>query len=168
MSRRWLAVGLAAAGVILLPPLLAQTIPGTEPIPAEQLRGRTFLGPGSSFSVDAPSEEWQWLHFVQAEKAASAMHADVDSSMYLLFHAKTRTAYVFSVLSGPRSGAPNEQFMRGVRSGIERTSPTTGWAIQDFAFEPSDIPVKEPPTAITQRQFGQMEQQSTDLAMSVA
>jgi hypothetical protein len=138
-----LIVALVAASLAASAPVVSQTNPGIEPVPAEQLKGRAFIGSDSSFSVEAPTDDWQWLRFTQGERTLSELHPAVSSRMYALYDAKSQRTFVFSVFSGLGGDAPNESFMRGLQNGIERTSlRITGRSIQSFGFEPSDIPIK--------------------------
>ena len=137
-----LIVALVAANVAACASVVSHTPPGAEPVPADQLKGRAFIGPDSSFSVEAPTDSWQWLRFNQGEKALSEIYPAVSSRMYVLHDSKAQRSFGFIVLYD-LGGAPNEAFMRGFQNGTERTSrEIRGWSIQSFVFEPSDIPVK--------------------------
>jgi hypothetical protein len=123
-------------------PALSQALPGTEPVPASQLRGTRLVGLDSSFTVDAPSPDWQWLR-PKPQMLKSATRPDIEPQIYILYDAIQRRSFLFEVLHfSNHKSAPDEEFMRGYQNGVERTSSQTGLTIHEFHFAPADIPVK--------------------------
>lgn len=73
---------------------LSQGLPGTEPVPASQLRGARFVGLDSSFTVDSPGPDWQWLQ-VKSETLKPATRPDFALQGYIAYEAKQRRAFFF-------------------------------------------------------------------------
>ena len=116
LGRREVLICLVVASVFLCTGLVAQTVPGLEPVPAEQLRGRTFLGPKFSFSVEAPSDAWRWFRVTQGEKAFAEMYPElvprlvpdvvVVPTIYVIVHPTTGAAYTFTEGRSTRNRGP--------------------------------------------------------------
>jgi hypothetical protein len=117
----------------------AQTAPTLERVPESQLSGQT-LHINARASVQAPAG-WLWYRLPSADRAAHALHPQLGSETYLAQDPITHGSYLISAIHDASSSAINDEYMKGVGSGLERTSPKTGWHITEYTFEASSTPV---------------------------
>lgn len=126
------------APVLAFVALLAQTPPALERVPASELDGATLTV--KPYSLTAP-KGWVWYRLPAADRAVSALHPELRSETFVAADPERRgSSFLVSMLRGVGDGAVNDDFMRGVGSGMQRTAPKTGWQLSDYAFAPSTIP----------------------------
>ena len=128
-----LLVGSVTAGAAELPPGFVPVAPG-------QVSGRTLTAADGSFTVDAPADDWLWARLPAAEQAVAQMHPELRADTFFAIQPATRVMFIFTVAHEGNDQPPNDLYMKGVGSGIERTSPKTGWQISNYSFSPSPIP----------------------------
>lgn len=133
-------------GILLLLSLAAfrihaQNAPGVERVPASQVHGTTLTLPDGSAAIDAPAG-WVWLHLTALDRAADSLRPNTSFETYVAVDAADKShSFLFSAVRDGSPGPPSATYMEGVGSGMQRTSPKTGWHVSDYRYEKVGIPL---------------------------